>query len=93
VNLPCDNSLLLILRQGKWKNKQIVSESWIKMATTPTKIGQDYGYLWWLNTQGKQYPSAPTTSFAALGAGSKHNLDRPRARSRSRMALAPGPQR
>jgi CubicO group peptidase (beta-lactamase class C family) len=60
----------LILRQGKWKNKQIVSENWIKMATTPTKIGQDYGYLWWLNTQGKQYPSAPRTSFAALGAGS-----------------------
>ena len=60
----------LILRRGKWKNKQIVSGSWIKTATTPTKIGQDYGYLWWLNTQGKQYPSAPTTSFAALGAGS-----------------------
>ena len=60
----------LILRKGKWKNKQIVSENWIKMATTPTRIGQDYGYLWWLNTQGKQYPSAPRTSFAALGAGS-----------------------
>ena len=60
----------LILRQGKWKNRQIVSENWIKMATTPTTIGQDYGYLWWLNTQGKQYPSAPKTSFAALGAGS-----------------------
>jgi CubicO group peptidase (beta-lactamase class C family) len=60
----------LILRQGKWKNKQLVSANWIKMATTPTKIGQDYGYLWWLNTQGKQYPSAPRTSFAALGAGS-----------------------
>jgi len=60
----------LILRRGKWKNRQIVSENWIKMATTPTRIGQDYGYLWWLNTQGKQYPSAPTTSFAALGAGS-----------------------
>ena len=60
----------LILRKGKWKKRQIVSENWIKMATTPTTIGQDYGYLWWLNTQGKQYPSAPTTSFAALGAGS-----------------------
>jgi CubicO group peptidase (beta-lactamase class C family) len=60
----------LILRQGKWKNRQIVSQRWIRMATTPTTIGQDYGYLWWLNTQGKQYPSAPRTSFAALGAGS-----------------------
>jgi CubicO group peptidase (beta-lactamase class C family) len=60
----------LILRQGKWKNRQIVSKNWIKLATTPTTIGQDYGYLWWLNTQGRQYQSAPRTSFAALGAGS-----------------------
>ena len=30
----------------------------------------DYGYLWWLNTKQKQWPSAPATSFAALGNGS-----------------------
>ncbi len=60
----------LFLRRGNWKGKQIISENWIKMATTPTTIGQDYGYLWWLNTQGKQYPDAPRTSFTALGAGS-----------------------
>ena len=60
----------LFLRRGNWKGKQIISESWIKMATTPTTIGHDYGYLWWLNTQGKQYPDAPRTSFAALGNGS-----------------------
>lgn len=60
----------LILRQGKWKDQQIVSAKWIKAATTPTTIGQDYGYLWWLNTKQKQWPSAPASSFAALGAGS-----------------------
>ena len=60
----------LFLRRGQWKGKQIISENWIKSATTPTTIGQDYGYLWWLNTQGKQWPDAPRTSFAALGAGS-----------------------
>jgi CubicO group peptidase (beta-lactamase class C family) len=60
----------LILRRGNWRGKQIISESWLKQATTPTTIGQDYGYLWWLNTQGKQWPDAPRTSFAALGAGS-----------------------
>jgi CubicO group peptidase (beta-lactamase class C family) len=60
----------LVLRQGNWKGKQLISENWIKMATTPTTIGQDYGFLWWLNTQGKQWPDAPRTSFAALGAGS-----------------------
>ena len=48
----------LFLRQGRWKNKQIISEDWIRKATTPGALGPDYGYLWWLNTR-KQYPNAP----------------------------------
>src|SRR5277367_6462850 len=61
---------LLILNHGKWDAKQIVSEKWLKDATTPSADGPDYGYLWWLNTKQKQWPSAPATSFAALGNGS-----------------------
>ncbi|WP_192822426.1 serine hydrolase [Rufibacter sp. LB8] len=60
----------LFLRQGKWKNQQLVSADWVKQATTPGPHGPDYGYLWWLNTQKKQWPNAPATSYAALGAGS-----------------------
>jgi CubicO group peptidase (beta-lactamase class C family) len=60
----------LILRRGKWRDRQIISENWIRQATTPAAIGPDYGYLWWLNTKQKLYPSAPATSFAALGYGS-----------------------
>ena len=60
----------LFLRQGSWKNKQIVSKDWVRAATSPTDIAQDYGYLWWLNTAHKQWASAPVTSFAALGYGS-----------------------
>jgi CubicO group peptidase (beta-lactamase class C family) len=39
----------LILNNGKWNDKQVVSEKWIEESTTPkTKItGIDYGYLWW----------------------------------------------
>lgn len=39
----------LILNNGKWKKKQLVSERWIEESTTPkTKItGIDYGYFWW----------------------------------------------
>ncbi len=39
----------LILNEGKWNSKQVVSEKWVEEATTPkTKItGIDYGYLWW----------------------------------------------
>jgi CubicO group peptidase (beta-lactamase class C family) len=60
----------LFLRKGKWRNKQIISENWIRAATTPSTVAGDYGYLWWLNTARKQYPSVPATSFAALGYGS-----------------------
>ncbi len=65
----------LFLRQGRWGDRQIVSSNWVKQATTPASVGPDYGYLWWLNTGTSQtgkkaWPDAPTTSFAALGAGS-----------------------
>jgi CubicO group peptidase (beta-lactamase class C family) len=60
----------LIMRKGRWKSKQIISEDWIRKATTPGALGPDYGYLWWLNTKKRQYPNAPVTSFAALGNGS-----------------------
>jgi CubicO group peptidase (beta-lactamase class C family) len=59
----------LFLRKGRWRNRQIISEEWVRRATTPSKIKPDYGYLWWLNTGRKQWASAPETSFAALGYG------------------------
>lgn len=60
---------LLILNKGNWDGKQLVSAEWIRQATTPSADGPDYGYLWWLNTRQKQWPSGPATSFAAIGAG------------------------
>ncbi len=60
----------LFLRRGKWGDEQVISEKWVGMALTPGTHGPDYGYLWWLNTQGKQWPDAPKSSFAAVGFGS-----------------------
>ncbi len=60
---------LLILNRGKWEGKQIVSEQWIRDATTPSAHGPDYGYLWWLNTKQREWPSAPASSFGAVGNG------------------------
>jgi CubicO group peptidase (beta-lactamase class C family) len=60
---------LLILNKGSWDGKQIVAADWIKEATTPSAHGPDYGYLWWLNTKQKQWPSGPRSSFAAVGNG------------------------
>ena len=60
---------LLILNHGNWAGKQLVSAAWLKAATTPSAHGPDYGYLWWLNTKQKQWPSGPASSFAAVGNG------------------------
>jgi len=60
---------LLMLRRGNWNGRQLLSEKWIDLATTPTPIKPVYGFMWWLNTDRKQYPAASGRSFFALGAG------------------------
>jgi CubicO group peptidase (beta-lactamase class C family) len=60
----------LWLRGGKWGDKQVVPAAYVKAATTPSANGPDYGYLWWLNTTGKNYPGLPPNAFGAKGAGS-----------------------
>ena len=61
---------LLILNHGNWEGKQLVSAQWLHDAVQPSAHGPDYGYLWWLNTRKKEWPSAPASSFAAIGNGS-----------------------
>ncbi|HET6230098.1 MAG TPA: serine hydrolase [Longimicrobiaceae bacterium] len=61
---------LLYLRRGRWAGRHLLSEDWVRAATTPAAIKPTYGYLWWLNSDRKLYPSAPASSFFALGAGS-----------------------
>ncbi|MCZ9336133.1 serine hydrolase, partial [Klebsiella pneumoniae] len=59
---------LLISRGGKWGEKQLISEQWIREATKQQGVKSDYGYLWWLNNEGR-WPDAPRSSFSAQGAG------------------------
>lgn len=60
----------LSLHKGKWKGQQLLSENWYKMATTPTPVKTDYGFMnYFLNTDQKALPSAPATIFWHLGNG------------------------
>lgn len=59
---------LLFLRRGNWGGRQILPESWVADCLVPGK-NPDYGYLWWLNARGTQWPGTPKTSFAAVGFG------------------------
>ena len=60
---------LLWLRDGKWGDRQIVSPSYVKMATTASAHGPDYGFLWWLNTTQGMWTDSPRNAFSARGSG------------------------
>jgi len=60
----------LTLRRGKWKDRQILSEAWVRMALTPTPAQPTYGFMnWFLNTDRKYIPSAPASAFVHIGNG------------------------
>jgi CubicO group peptidase (beta-lactamase class C family) len=60
----------LFLRNGKWKDRQIVSEKWIQMARTPGPANDSYGYAnWFLNTNKKSMAAAPASAVYFEGNG------------------------
>jgi CubicO group peptidase (beta-lactamase class C family) len=59
----------LTLNRGRWRAKQILSEQWIAMATTPG-VNTAYGFCnYYLNTGRRALPSAPEQAFYHLGNG------------------------
>lgn len=61
---------LLTLRRGRWGDRQVLSEAWVRMALTPTPVQPNYGFMnWYLNTGRQQLPSAPESAFVHLGNG------------------------
>jgi CubicO group peptidase (beta-lactamase class C family) len=61
---------LLTMHKGRWKDKQLISQDWVKQALSPTPVKPGYGYMnWHLNLDKKLMPSAPATAFIHLGNG------------------------
>lgn len=42
---------LLIARNGKWKNQQLISTNWINEAQQPSLANKSYGLMWWTNQE------------------------------------------
>ena len=60
----------LFLRNGAWKDRQIVSPEWIAMARTGGPANAEYGFMnWFLNPGRKALPAAPETSVTFRGNG------------------------
>jgi CubicO group peptidase (beta-lactamase class C family) len=61
---------LLTLHKGQWNGQQLISEEWIRQATTPTPAQPTYGYMnFFLNPDHTFLPSAPVTAFVHIGNG------------------------
>ena len=65
---------LLFLSNGNWNGKQLISEEWIKKATSPSDANPNYGYMWWLNnSKGKRYwKKIPSNIYYASGFGGNY---------------------
>jgi CubicO group peptidase (beta-lactamase class C family) len=60
----------LFLRNGRWKDRPIVSEKWIQMARTPGPANKTYGFAnWFLNTDRKPLSNAPESAVYFEGNG------------------------
>ena len=62
---------LLFARNGKWKEHQLISSSWIAEAKQPGTVNPSYGYLWWTN-EDNRFPGAPKELFTAIGFGGNY---------------------
>jgi len=60
---------LLCMNNGKWKNKQLISEEWLASATTPSTPNPSYGYMWWLNKNGGENRMSNLSANGFYGAG------------------------
>jgi len=60
----------LTLREGRWKDRQLLSREWVRRALTPTPVQRTYGFMnWYLNQDRQLFPSAPARAFAHIGNG------------------------
>jgi CubicO group peptidase (beta-lactamase class C family) len=67
---------LLLGNGGNWAGRQLVSQRYLRAATTPSKTNSCYGYLIWLTGPGCAEPvdNLPPGSFATSGMLSQNNF-------------------
>lgn len=69
---------LLFLSNGKWKDKQLISETWIQMATEPSNAMPRYGFMWWLDPDDdSNLNQISVNAFYAAGFGGNYIIVEP----------------
>ena len=57
----------LYLNQGDWFGHQVLSNDWIRYASTPSPANSRYGAHLWLNSERKLWPKIPEDAFGFMG--------------------------
>lgn len=61
---------LLFMNNGKWEDKELISQELIQEAMQPSTTNPNYGYMWWLNSEGDRHmENMETDIFYAAGFG------------------------
>lgn len=64
---------LLYLRGGRWGNRQVIPEKWVRLSGQPYShagAAGAYGYMWWVVRDGIHFPGAiMPPGYSAQGAG------------------------
>ena len=60
---------LLFLRNGKWKDKLLLSPEWIKLVQQPSENNESYGYMWWLNKGDRKWEGLSENIYYGAGFG------------------------
>jgi CubicO group peptidase (beta-lactamase class C family) len=71
---------LLMLRRGRWRDRQVIPQDWVRLTTsikTPAAEvassssfvdGLAYGYLWWIFDPAARWPDSMKGGYTASGA-------------------------
>ena len=62
---------LLFLRNGKWKDQQLVSEKWVNAVQQSSVPNKNYGYMWWINAD-KKWAAVSSKVYSAQGFGGNY---------------------
>lgn len=67
----------LVLDKGRCGDRQLIPSSWIERMGEPCAIAPFYGWLVWLNRDGRAYPGASPRSLFMMGAGGHYTWIEP----------------
>jgi CubicO group peptidase (beta-lactamase class C family) len=75
----------LMRRDGQWlvdgKETSVIPASWVRRMSAPCALAPFYGWLTWLNPDGKTFPGASAESVLMVGAGGNYVWVEPKYRA------------